>query len=131
MTYMCIWIVLIDIDNGDYDNNNSNSNLPHSSVTVLILLLIFFIKTNRTISTCSNGPLLVALHTLLNCPEGRLGVSDVQPISRISGCRLHPFFYLFFFLPIPVALPLLSYILLLTHSPDLFSPKKYPVFFSS
>ena len=58
MTYMCIWIVLIDIDNGDYDNNNSNSNLPHSSITVLVLLLIFFIKTNRTISICSNGPLL-------------------------------------------------------------------------
>ena len=116
-------------DDCDYDDNN-DSNLPYLCITSTATRNLFH-ENKQNCMLCSNGPLLVALHTLLNCPEGRLGVSDVQPMSRISGCRLHPFFYLFFFLPSPVALPLLSYILLLTHSPDLFSPKKYPVFFSS
>ena len=92
---MYIWIVLIDIADGDYDNNNSDSNLPHLSIIVLVQLLIFFIKTNRTICYVPMGHcLLVALHTLLNCPEVRPGVSDVHPMSRILGCHLLPHSYL-------------------------------------
>ena len=77
-------------------------------VLPVLLLVTFFIKTNGTICYVPMGHcLLVALHALLNRPEGRPGVSDVQPMSRISGCHLHRLFsfFLFIFLPSPVALP--------------------------
>ena len=66
-------------------------------VLPVLLLVIFFMKTNGTICYVPMGHcLLVALHTLLNRPEGRPGVSDVQPMSRISGCHLHPLFSFIF-----------------------------------
>ena len=58
--------------------------------------------------------------------KGGLGISDVSPLSGISGlsCSLIPFFYISSLVFCIFLLLFLSYLfLLLAHSPDLFFPK--------
>ena len=58
-------------------------------------------------------------------PEGRLGMSDVSPVSGISGLSfdspfLSPLFFLSFYLPSPLALSVLLFFLLMVYSHDFF-----------
>ena len=78
------------------------------------------------------GPLSVSISVCLSgkLPEGRLGMSDVSPLSGISGLSSDsPFLSpLLFFLPSPFALTVLSFFLLMVHSPVYFTRKFSDVF---
>ena len=63
--------------------------------------------------------------------EGRPAMSDVPLLSGISGLSFDsPFLsLLLFFLPSPLALSVLSFFLLMVHSPDFFPPENSQIVF--